>query len=213
MTLNWDVMNTAGNKVHEVTLPAEIFNVDMNTALLHAVIKAYQANRRQGTHATKTRSLVSGTGKKPFRQKGTGSARQGSLRGPHMYHGAVAHGPQPRNYRQHINKRMKQQAARIALSDKARHQKLVILDQIQLDKYSTKTIKTMLGTLIPSFKALLVDHREDDFVYKSVRNLHGTHYLVDNLVNSENILKSEYLILTQAAFNNLCSRLNHGGHS
>lgn len=210
MTLQWNIVDASGQTVKAIPLPEDIFGVPMNQALLHTVIKAYQANRRQGTHATKTRSLVSGTGKKPFRQKGTGSARQGSLRGPHMYHGAVAHGPQPRDYRQLINKRVKQQAVRIALSDKVRHQKLIILDHIKLNSYSTRTIRKMLAHVLPTFKALIVDECTDDFVYKSVRNLHGIHYLMSDLVHSENILKYEHLVLTESALMKLCTRLTTG---
>lgn len=204
--IKWDVIDQTGVKVSETTLPESIFGVDMNESLLHTVIKGYQANRRQGTHATKTRSMVSGSGKKPFRQKGTGQARQGSRHGPHMIKGAVAHGPQPRCYRQHINKRMKKQALRVTLSDKVRHQKLIIINELKLDRYSTKSMRILLNHLIPTFKALVVDHRTDDLVYKSVRNLHGTHYLDGHLINAENILRSEYLVLTQPSLEPLFSR-------
>src|SRR3954471_1172662 len=104
--MKWDVLNIKGEKVKSVELPDDIYGVDMNEAVLHSVVKAYQANRRQGTHATKTRAYVSGGGKKPFRQKGTGSARQGTSRSPLMPGGATLHGPQPRSYRQNITQRV-----------------------------------------------------------------------------------------------------------
>lgn len=208
--MQWNVVDMSGQKVEQAELPAEIFEVTMNESLLHSVIKAYRANRRQGTHATKTRSLVSGTGKKPFNQKGTGNARQGSTRGPHQYHGAVAHGPQPRDYRQHINKKVKQQALKIALSDKVRHNKLVIVDKITIEKYSTKFMREFLQKLLPSLKVLLVDERKDDLLYKSVRNMHGANCLAGHLVNAENILASEHLLLTSDSLSHLCQRLKGG---
>lgn len=198
-----------GDNVGEITLPDPVFGASLNMGLLHSVVKAYQANRRQGTHATKTRSLVSGSGAKPFRQKGTGRARQGSTRGPHQYHGAVAHGPQPRNYRQFPNKKMKQQAMRVALSDKVRWQKLLIVDQIELEKYSTKLVRNMLIKVLPNLgKTLVVDERQDDLLYKSLRNMHMASSSTSQLVNAEDILLSHYLILTKTSLHHLCERLS-----
>ena len=123
--MKWHVVNIEGKKLREIELPESVFGCESNESVIHSVVKSYMANRRQGTHATKTRSLVSGGGKKPFRQKGTGSARQGSSRSPLMEGGAVSHGPQPRDYTQRINKKVKQKAMLIALSDKVRHNNLV----------------------------------------------------------------------------------------
>ena len=123
----------------KIDLPDEVFGREMNEAVLHAVVKAYRANARQGTHATKTRSTISGGGRKPFKQKGTGGARQGSKRSPLQEGGAVAHGPQPRDYRQDTNQKVRQLALSVALSDRVRHQHLHIIDDFKLDKYSTKT--------------------------------------------------------------------------
>src|SRR4051812_20909522 len=121
------VFSIDGKAVKKINVPDSIYGVEMNGGVLHQVVKAYQANRRQGTHATKTKAFVSGGGKKPFKQKGTGGARQGSDRNPHYPGGGEAHGPQPRDYRQAVNKKTRALALKIALSDKARHGKLLVV--------------------------------------------------------------------------------------
>ncbi|MEI8026198.1 MAG: 50S ribosomal protein L4 [Pseudomonadota bacterium] len=202
-----DVVNIKGQTVRTIELPEEIYGLEMNEAVLHSVVKAYQANRRQGTHATKTRSLVSGSGKKPFKQKGTGGARQGSTRGPHMPGGAVAHGPQPRDYRQAVNKQVKQLALKVALSDKIRHKKLIVVDDFAISKYSTKAVLSILSTLNNgSNKALLSDERKDDFLFKSARNLYGAGVLAPTEINAENVLRHEALILSETAVRALQQR-------
>lgn len=202
-----DVLNIKGQKVRTIELPDDIYGLEMNEAVLHSVVKAYQANRRQGTHATKTKSLVSGTGKKPFRQKGTGGARQGSTRAPHMPGGAVAHGPQPRDYRQAINKQVKQLALKVALSDKMRHNKLIVVDDFAVSKYSTKAITTILASLNGgSQRALLSDERKDDFLFKSASNLYGAAVLAPTEINAENVLRHEALILSETAVRALQQR-------
>ncbi|MCB9228294.1 MAG: 50S ribosomal protein L4 [Deltaproteobacteria bacterium] len=205
--MKWDVINIRGEKVREVELPESIYNVDMNEAVLHSVVKAYQANRRQGTHATKTRSLVSGGGKKPFRQKGTGNARQGSSRSPLMPGGATAHGPQPRDYRQHINRKQKKLALKVALSDKARHKKLILVDDFVMNKYSTKHVLSVLGAMGNLKNALLTDERRDDFLYKSARNLHRVGVMLPGEMNSEDILRYETLVISETALKALGQRL------
>lgn len=208
--MKWDVTNIKGEKVREIDLPDAIYNVEMNEAVLHSVVKAYLANKRQGTHATKTRSLVSGGGKKPFRQKGTGNARQGSSRSPLMPGGATAHGPQPRDYRQHINQKQKKLALKIALSDKVRHNKLILVDDFAINKYSTKHIVSALKVLGDAGNALLADERKDDFLYRSARNIHKVKAVLPAEMNTEDVLRHETLVLSETALKALEQRLGEG---
>lgn len=201
-----DVKNVSGETVGSVELPEAVFGVGMNEHVLHTVVKAYRANRRQGTHATKTRSLVSGTGKKPFRQKGTGSARQGTTRAPHMYHGAVVHGPQPRDYTQQINKKVKQLALKVALSEKVRHGKLVVVKDFEVGSYSTKSVLSALQAVTGSKKALVSDERQDDVLYRSTRNIHGANCIKPAALNAENVLRHEHLVLSETALSALTQR-------
>lgn len=204
-----EVKDITGKAVKKVDLPDEIFALEMNEPLLHLVVKAYLANKRQGTHATKTRSLVSGGGKKPFKQKGTGNARQGSIRSPHMKGGAVVLGPQPRDYRQYMSKNTRQQALRVALSEKVRHKKLIIIDDFKVSQCKTKHIVGALDALkAPS--ALLVDERKDEFLYRSTRNIHKARALNCNELNAMNVLRYEAVILTENALNSLRQRLEGG---
>jgi large subunit ribosomal protein L4 len=202
----WDVFNNKGKKVRELTLSDDVFNVEMNEGVLHSVVKAYNANRRQGTVATKTRSLVSGGGKKPFRQKGTGNARQGSSRSPLMPGGATVHGPQPRDHREFTNKKVKNLALRIALSDKARHSKLIVVDDFAIASYKTKAILELLSAL-ETQKALLSDMTTQDFLYRSVRNIHGVSSVPAQEVNAENVLRYETLVISEKALKALEQRL------
>ncbi|MBM4251178.1 MAG: 50S ribosomal protein L4 [Deltaproteobacteria bacterium] len=199
------VYNIAGKALKKIQLPDEIYNVEMNGAVLHSVVKAYQANKRQGTHATKTKAMVSGGGKKPFKQKGTGGARQGSMRNPHMPGGGEAHGPQPRDYRQYTSKRVRQLALKIALSDKARNGKLFVVDDFSIGKYSTKHVLGVLSNL-KTAKALLADERKDDVLYKSTRNIHGAAALLPTELNAANVLRYENLIISETALTTLQQR-------
>lgn len=199
------VFNIEAKPVKTIQVPDDVYGVDMNQALLHSVVKAYRANRRQGTHATKTRSFVSGGGKKPFKQKGTGGARQGSLRGPHMPGGAEAHGPQPRDYRQYTSKKSRQLALKVALSDKVRHGKLFVVSDFVIDKYSTKHVLSVLEAFKVS-KALLADERKDDVLYKSARNIHGAEALLPSALNAEDVLRFDSLIISETALTALAQR-------
>lgn len=199
------VFNIDGKAVKKIQVPDDIYGVEMNGAVLHSVVKAYQANRRQGTHATKTKSFVSGGGKKPFKQKGTGGARQGSMRNPHMPGGGEAHGPQPRDYRQLTNKKQRQLALKIALSDKARHGKLLVVSDFAISKYSTKHVLKVMGAFKAS-KALISDERKDDFLYRSTRNIHGADAIQPSELNAENVLRFDNLIITETALNTLAQR-------
>ena len=209
--MQWDVVDENGSKVDTLELSEAIFGLPLKGPVLHSVVKAYRSNRRQGTHATKSRSLVSGSGKKPMKQKGSGRARQGTIRAPHMYHGAVAHGPQPRNYRQQINKKTKQLSVKVALSDKVRHKKLTIINTLSFPTYSTKKAAQLISQLSLPAKVLIVDQRDDDFLYRSVRNIYGAEVQSSSYVNAEHILAHEHLVLSLPAFKVLEQRL--GGKS
>lgn len=205
--MKWDVVNVRGEKVKTVDLPEAIYQVEMNESVLHTVVKAYQANRRQGTHATKTRAFVSGGSKKPFKQKGTGEARQGHGRSPLHPGGATSHGPQPRSYRQITNKKLRQLALRVALSDKCRHNKLIIVDDFAISKYNTKHIVGTIAAVKSSATALLSDERKDDYLYRSSRNIKGCAVIAPTDICAENVLRYESLIMTETALNAIQQRL------
>ncbi|MBP6218362.1 MAG: 50S ribosomal protein L4 [Oligoflexales bacterium] len=208
--MNWDVLNISGERVRSVSLPQSVYGLEMNEPLLHSIVKAFRANKRQGTHATKTRAFVSGGGKKPFRQKGTGEARQGTTRSPLMPGGAVCHGPQPRSYRHKLNQKMKRLALCVALSDKVRHKRLTLIDSWAIGEYRTKAILETLGALKHSHhkKVLISDERTDDFLYRSARNLHGVQVVHSSSLNVEDVLDCEALILSESALQVLEKRLN-----
>lgn len=200
-----DVKNIKGEVVKSIDLPDSIYNVEMNEHVLYLSTKAYLANKRQGTHATKTRSIVSGGGKKPFRQKGTGNARQGTTRAPHMPGGAVVHGPQPRDYRQKTNRKTRLLALKVGLSDKARHGKLVVLDDFSISEYSTKKIAGSLKSLNIN-SAVLSDERKDDFLYKSASNLKGVSSKAPAEINAEDLLRHESIVISENGLNALNQR-------
>jgi len=199
------VFSIDGKAVKKINVPDEIYGVEMNGALLHSIVKGYLANKRQGTHATKTRSFVSGGGKKPFKQKGTGGARQGTTRGPNHPGGAEAHGPQPRDYRLAMNRKQRQLALKVALSDKVRHGKLLVVSDFAIGKYNTKHVTKLLSAL-KAPKALLSDERKDDVLYKSTRNIHGAAAVLPTELNAENVLRYENLIISETALTSLAQR-------
>ena len=206
--MKWDVVNSTGEKIKSIELSDGVYARDLNEAVLYNVVKAYRANKRQGTHATKTRSLISGGGKKPIKQKGTGGARQGSSRSPLMEGGAVSHGPQPRSYSQKTNKKVKKLALKVALSDKVRHKKLVVIDTLSFNAYSTKkTIELIKGLGFVDKKLCIVDDSQTDHVYKSVRNIKGASYTTPESLNTEDVLKHEFLILTEKAIEKIQDRV------
>ena len=188
------------NKV-SVDFPAEVFDAKTNVALIHQVVVAQRAAARQGTHKTKTRAEVSGTGAKPFRQKGTGRARQGSLRGPHMVGGGVVHGPQPRDYSQRTPKKMKAAALRGALSDRARNDRIVVVDSLVTDQASTKAAKAALAGLGGANRNwLVVLDRSDDIAALSTRNLPHVHTLYADQLNTYDVIVSDDIVFTQAGY-------------
>lgn len=201
------VKDIKGQPVKKLTLAESIFNVEMNEYVLHTVVKAYRANARQGTHATKTKAMVAGGGKKPFKQKGTGEARQGSSRSPLNPGGGVSHGPQPRDYNEKVNRSTKQLALAIALSDRARNNKVIVVDDLKISKCSTKHVVTLLGNLKAN-KALVLDERKDDLLFKSTRNIYGSKTLSAADVNAADVLRHENFVITENALNALQARFN-----
>jgi large subunit ribosomal protein L4 len=185
----------------KVDLPAEIFDVQTNVPLLHQVVVAQLAAARQGTHKTKTRAEVSGAGRKPFKQKGTGRARQGSIRAPHMTGGGVVHGPTPRDYSQRTPKKMKAAALRGALSDRARNGRIHVLESLVAgDKPSTKGAIETLRSISERAHLLVVIERANDVSALSVRNVPGVHVLYVDQLNTYDVLVSDDVIFTKAAY-------------
>ena len=201
-----DVRTPDGTKSGNVELPAELFDVEPNIALMHQVVTAQLAAKRQGTHSTKTRGEVSGGGKKPYRQKGTGRARQGSTRAPQFTGGGVVHGPQPRDYSQRTPKKMIAAALRSALSDRARDDRIhAITEVIGGQTPSTKDAKTFLGTLTERRKVLVVIGRSDEVGAKSVRNLPGVHVLSPDQLNTYDVLEADDVVFSVEALDSYIS--------
>jgi large subunit ribosomal protein L4 len=185
----------------QVDLPAEIFDVQTNVPLLHQVVVAQLAAARQGTHKTKTRAEVSGAGRKPFKQKGTGRARQGSIRAPHMTGGGIVHGPTPRDYSQRTPKKMKAAALRGALSDRARNGRIhVIAELVAGSKPSAKEALATLRGVSERKNLLVVIERANDVAALSVRNLADVHVLYADQLNTYDVLISDDVVFTKAAF-------------
>jgi large subunit ribosomal protein L4 len=199
MTLTVDVVSPAGTSADRtsVELPAEIFDVPTNIALIHQVVVAQLAAARQGTASTKTRGEVSGGGVKPYRQKGTGRARQGSIRAPQFTGGGVVHGPQPRSYEQRTPKKMKAAALRGALSDRARNGRVHVASALVAgDAPSTKAMTASLASISSAKNILVVAQRSDELSWKSLRNLTGVHVLEPGQLNTYDVLISDDVIFT-----------------
>ncbi|MBJ8338711.1 50S ribosomal protein L4 [Antrihabitans sp. YC3-6] len=200
--LKVDVKAPGGKTNGTVDLPAEIFDVTANIALMHQVVVAQLAAARQGTHSTKTRAEVRGGGRKPYRQKGTGRARQGSTRAPQFAGGGVVHGPQPRDYSQRTPKKMIRAALRGALSDRARGERIhVITELVAGQAPSTKTARSFLAEISDRKKVLLVVGREDVAAWKSVRNLDGVHAIAPDQLNTYDVLNSDDVVFSVEALN------------
>lgn len=197
---NVDVIDLEGKKAGTVVLPGSIFDVPTNIPLMHQVVVAQLAAARQGTHATKTRGDVAGGGKKPFRQKGTGNARQGSIRAPHFTGGGVVHGPQPRDYDQRTPKKMKQGALRSALSDRARADRIhVVTALFEGEKPSTKAALAALRAIVEDRQALVVLERGNELTALSLRNVPEVHVLWADQLNTYDVLDADDIVFTQAA--------------
>ena len=196
------VLAPGGKKDGSIDLPAALFDVEPNIALMHQVVIAQLAAARQGTHSTKTRGEVSGGGKKPYRQKGTGRARQGSTRAPQFTGGGVVHGPKPRDYSQRTPKKMIAAALRGALSDRARNERIhAITELVSGQTPSTKSAKTFLGELTDRRKVLVVIGRTDEVGERSVRNLPGVHVISPDQLNTYDVLNADDVVFSVEALN------------
>ena len=188
-------------QVVDVDLPAEIFDVEVNVPLIHQVVVAQQAAARQGTHATKTRAEVRGGGRKPYKQKGTGRARQGSIRAPQFAGGGVVHGPQPRSYEQRTPKKMKAAALRGALSDRARGGRVHVVDGLVTGEApSTKAALTALREIAGARRVLVVLERGDELTWRSLRNATDIHLIAVDQLNTYDVLIADDVVFTKSAY-------------
>ena len=204
--LKLDVHTADGKTNGSVELPAYIFDAEVSVATMHQVVTAQLAAKRQGTHATKTRGDVRGGGRKPFRQKGTGRARQGSIRAPHFTGGGTVHGPQPRDYAQRTPKKMKAAALRGALTDRVRHDRIHVVEELVAGQTpSTKSARSFLERLTERKSVLVVLTREDVTSWKSVRNLPGVHILVNDQLNTYDVLNADDVVFSVEALNKFIS--------
>jgi large subunit ribosomal protein L4 len=194
-----DVKDASGKKAGTVELDDAIFGVQVNVPVMHQVVTAQLAARRSGTQSTKTRAEVRGGGAKPWRQKGTGRARQGSSRSPHWVGGGVSHAPKPRSYAQKTPKKMIRLALRSALSDRASDGKVIVLDSWGIEAPSTKAAIKVLDSLTIDGRVMVVLDREDEATWKSLRNLPGVHVLVPGELNAYDVLVSDYVVFTRSS--------------
>ena len=191
-----DVYNIEGKKVSDVELKEEIFGIEPNEDIVHTVLVNYLANQRQGTQSTKTRSEVSGGGKKPWRQKGTGRARQGSIRAPHWVGGGIALGPKPRSYKYRVNKKERRLAIKSVLSSKVLENELVVVDAIDFKEIKTKNMVNALTNLKVEGKTLILLPEKNENVQKSARNIEGVKTSLVNTINVYDLLKYTNLVIT-----------------
>ena len=196
---NVQVVDMQGKKVSSIDLADSIFGIEPNAAVMHMMVVSYLANQRQGTQSALTRSEVSGGGRKPWRQKGTGRARQGSTRAPQWYHGGVVFAPKPRDYRFSVNKKVKRLAMKSAFSSKTAADELIVIDSIALDEIKTAKIAAMLSAVGSERKALIVLPSVDEKVIKSARNIEGVKTAQVNELNVYDILNADKLIIAKDA--------------
>jgi large subunit ribosomal protein L4 len=194
-----DVVDTQGKKTGSVELPASVFDVQTNVPLIHQVVVAQLAAARQGTHKTKNRGEVSGAGRKPFKQKGTGRSRQGSIRAPEHRGGGVVHGPTPRDYSQRTPKKMISAALLGAISDRVRGNRVLVVDSFGTDVPSTKGAAAVLAS-VPGKNVLVVLNRGDEIAWKSVRNIPAVHVIWADQLNAYDVLVSDDIVFTKTAF-------------
>ena len=192
---NVALFDMAGNKTGEFELAAEVFGCEVNQPVLHSVVRAYLLNQRQGTQSTKTRAEVSGGGIKPWRQKGTGRARQGSTRSPQWTHGGIALGPKPRAWKVSINKKVKRLAMKSALSSKVVDNEMVVIENLAMDSYKTKTIVNLLKAVGAEKKALIVTAENDKVVAKSAANIPGVKTATPGTLNVYDILNCDMFVV------------------
>ena len=197
--MKFDVLDKSGKKVSDVELSDAVFGITPNEKVMHAAVVNFLANQRQGTQSTKTRAEVSGGGRKPWRQKGTGHARQGSTRSPQWTHGGVALGPKPRDYSYTLNKKVKRLAIKSALSDKAANGNLIIVDSLVMDEYKTKTVANLLTAVGAEGKSLVATAELQEKLVKSAANIAGVKTAVATALNVYDILNAGKLVMTKAA--------------
>jgi len=196
---NIAVLDMAGKNVGEITLSDAIFGITPNAVVMHMAVVNYLANKRQGTQSTLTRTEVSGGGKKPWRQKGTGHARQGSTRAPQWRHGGIVHAPKPRDYSFSLNKKVKRLALKSALSDKVLSGDLIVLDELKLETYKTKVVADCLKAIGAGKKALVVLENNDAFAVKSIANIAGAKSAQVNTINPYDIINADTLVIVKGA--------------
>ena len=196
---NVAVLNMAGENVGEITLSDAIFGISPNAVVMHAAVVNYLANQRQGTQSTLTRTEVSGGGKKPWRQKGTGHARQGSTRAPQWRHGGVVHAPKPRDYSYSLNKKVRRLALKSALSDKALNGNIIVLDELKLETYKTQVVANCLKAIGAGKKALIVLENNDAYAVKSIANIKGAKSAQINTINTYDIINADTLVIVKGA--------------
>ena len=192
----YKVYDMTGKEVSTVELSDSVFGIEPNVAVMHEAVVAFLANQRQGTQSTKTRAEVSGGGRKPWRQKGTGRARQGSIRSPQWTHGGVALGPKPRDYRLSMNRKAHKLAMISALSSKVKADELILVDNIALEGYKTKAVAEMLTKLGANGKTAIVLNEKDPVVIKSAANIEGVSTMLSNTINVYDILNCGKMVLT-----------------
>lgn len=193
-----DVYDINGKKVSDVELNENVFGIEPNEAIVHEVLVNYLANQRQGTQSTKTRAEVRGGGKKPWRQKGTGRARQGSIRAPQWIKGGIVFAPKPRDYRMSIPKSMKRVAMKSALTSKVQAGEFIVVDNLDFEAIKTKQVATMVNAF-EAKKALIITAESNEIVYKSARNIEGVNVIPANNINVYDLLKSGKVIITKDA--------------
>ncbi|MBQ7654458.1 MAG: 50S ribosomal protein L4 [Clostridia bacterium] len=193
------IFDMTGKKVGTQELAESVFGVEPNMSAMHLMVVSFLANQRQGTQSTLTRSEVSGGGKKPWRQKGTGRARQGSTRSPQWYHGGIAHGPKPREYGFSVNKKVKRLAMKSALSSKVAAEEMVVLEKLELAEIKTKEVAKVLSALETGKKVLIVLPEKDDIIYRSARNIAGVKTSLVNTLNVYDILNCDTIVVLKDA--------------
>ena len=196
---NIAVLDMAGKNVGEITLSDAIFGIEPNAVVMHMAVVNFLANQRQGTQSTLTRTEVSGGGKKPWRQKGTGHARQGSTRAPQWRHGGIVHAPKPRDYSYSLNKKVRRLALLSALSDKVLGGNLIVLDELKLDTYKTKAVADCLKAIGAGKKALIVLEDNNAFAVKSIANIAGAKSAQVNTINTYDIINADTLVIVKGA--------------
>lgn len=196
---NITVVNTAGEKVSEMELSEGIFGIEPNRSAMHLCVVAHLANMRQGTQSTLTRAEVRGGGKKPWRQKGSGRARQGSTRSPQWTHGGISHGPKPRTYTMSVNKKVRRLALKSALSSKTAAGEMIVLDELALEAIKTKEVVKILTALNAKGKTLIVLPQKDDIVYRSAKNIAGVSTTFVGTLNTYDVLNCDNIIVLKDA--------------